>query len=171
MKPDPFRYDKWIEAALRGVVRQALRQVADHGFHGSHHFYLTFRTDAPGADIPDHLQAKYPAEMTIVLQHEYWDLVVVEDFFEVSLSFDDVRSRLHIPFEAVIAFSDPAVKFGLQLKVEEIPASAGGEPIRSVTPVAQRKAPPKPVAAREEEPAKDDAKRGEVIALDAFRKK
>jgi hypothetical protein len=114
-----LRYDRMVEDALRGVVRQALTYAADNGLPGEHHFYITFRTDYPGVDIPAHLHERYPSEMTIVLQYQFWDLKVKAEFFEVTLSFADVPEQLHVPYDAVVSFADPAVRFGLQFESGE----------------------------------------------------
>jgi hypothetical protein len=113
MSTNPLRYDRLIEEALRGVVRRALREVADVGdLPGSHHFYITFKTTAAGVSLADRLREKYPDEMTIVLQYQFWALEVAADHFAVTLKFDNVPERLVIPFAAVTAFADPAAKFG-----------------------------------------------------------
>jgi hypothetical protein len=142
-----------VEAALRGVVREALARTAANGLPGAHHFYITFRTRFPGLRLPDDLAQQYPEEMTIVLEHQFWELEVSEHCFAVTLSFQNRPERLTIPFEAITAFADPAVKFGLQFQ----PAPAGALPAETM-----------PIAAAE--PEKND-KPGEVVALDAFRKK
>ncbi len=116
MAEDLMRYDRLVEDALRGVVRRALLEVLANGLPGEHHFYITFRSQCPGVQMPDSLRATYPNEMTIVLQHQYWDLVIEEDRFAVSLSFNNIRHHLSIPFEAVVAFADPSVRFGLQFE-------------------------------------------------------
>lgn len=115
---ETLRYDRWIEDALKGVVRRALTHCQEHGLPGDHHFYITFATDHPDVSMPEHLKAQYPREITVVLEHEYWDLNVGEDAFDVSLSFNDIRSPLHIPFETITGFADPSVKFGLQFKMD-----------------------------------------------------
>jgi hypothetical protein len=150
---DLLRYDKMVEAALRGVVREALARTAAKGLPGAHHFYVTFRTHFPGLALPSHLTQQYPEEMTIVLEHQFWDLDVLEHSFSVTLSFQNKPERLTIPFDAITAFADPAVKFGLQFQGSPAEADAALPP-----------APP----ARSEEKAE---KPGEVVALDAFRKK
>jgi uncharacterized protein len=149
---DLLRYDKMVEAALRGVVREALARAAANGLPGAHHFYLTFRTHFPGLRLSDDLARQYPDEMTIVLEHQFWELEVNEQCFSVTLSFQNRPERLTIPFDAITAFADPAVKFGLQFQP---------------TPVEARPGETIPVAT---EPEKSD-KPGEVVALDAFRKK
>src|SRR3546814_6119253 len=113
---DLLRYVRMVERALRGVLRETLVQVGRHGLPGNHHLYITFRTDHPDVRLAEHLRAKYPNEMTIVIQYQFWDLELDEAAFAVSLSFNDVRERLYIPFEAVTAFADPSVSFGLQFQ-------------------------------------------------------
>jgi hypothetical protein len=111
-------YDEIVQEALRAVVGRVLGQVADSGGNlpGSHHFYITFKTGAPGVDIPQHLHARFPDEMTIVLQNKFWDLAVAHDSFSVGLSFNQMPAKLTIPFSAITAFVDPAVDFGLQFQ-------------------------------------------------------
>ena len=158
MGRDLLRYDKMVEDALRGVVRQSMAQVAKNGFPGNHHFYLTFHTRDPGVKIPEHLRTQYPDEMTIVLQFQYWGLEVTEEAFEVTLSFNKQHERLHIPFSALTGFVDPAVQFGLQFKGEII-AGQPEKPEKAGAPAVspeQGTAPPQP---------------GQVVTLDAFRKK
>jgi len=153
---DLLRYDKMVEAALRGVVREVLARAAASGLPGTHHFYITFRTGFPGVAIPDFLVAQYPDQMTVVLEHQFWDLEVQEEKFSVSLSFKNNPERLVIPFEAITAFADPSVKFGLQFQATPVDAPAIG---------------PAPAT---DAPAKSNAKtprEGEVVALDSFRKK
>lgn len=111
-------YDEIVQEALRAVVGRVLGQVADAGgfLPGDHHFYITFKTGAAGVDIPKHLKERFPDEMTIVLQNKFWDLTVAPDHFSVGLSFNQVPSKLVIPFAAITAFVDPAVDFGLQFQ-------------------------------------------------------
>ena len=154
-----LRYDKMVEEALRSVVRDALTVAAEHGLPGEHHFYVTFLTQAPGVQIPDHVRARHPDEMTIVLQHQFWGLEVDEDWFEVTLSFSGVSERLVIPFAAVTGFADPSAKFGLQFQpVPEDDEEYEGE-----------LGEPAPSAAEKPHSPEDEA--GKVVALDAFRKK
>lgn len=122
---DELQYDVMVENALRGVVRQALEQVAQNGLPGEHHFYITFRTDHPDARISDRLREQYPREMTIVLQYQFWDLSVGETSFSVTLSFNNRSEFLDVPFDAVIAFADPSVRFGLQFDATDGSGSAG----------------------------------------------
>ena len=111
---DRFHYDALVDDALRSVVRRVLTQVAEKGLPGSHHFYISFRSTDPGVELPEYLRAKYPEEMTIVLQHQYWDLILGPDSFEVTVSFNKQQERIKVPFAALSAFVDPSVRFGLQ---------------------------------------------------------
>ena len=113
-------YDEIVQEALRAVVSRVLGEVEANGLPGEHHFYITFRTRAPGVEIPQHLIEKFPDEMTIVIQNRYWDLKVSEDRFKVGLSFNQISSMLHIPFAAITSFVDPAVDFALQFHVDEV---------------------------------------------------
>ena len=180
MEETPLRYDVWVEEALRGVIRQALGWVSENGLPSDHHFYITFETGAHGVEIPDFLHTEYPEEMTIVIQHRYRDLMVADDAFEVTLTFKGVSERLRIPLEAVTAFADPAVNFGLQLKVTEASNEednigltfVAGESLQeepAEAPMAQ--GPDAEEPAEPQEQAAEEKKSGEVIALDTFRKK
>jgi hypothetical protein len=182
---DRFHYDALVDDALRGVVRRVLRQVADKGLPGSHHFYISFRSTDPGVRLPDYLRAKYPEEMTIVLQHQYWDLIIAEDFFEVTVSFNKQQERIKVPFAALSAFVDPSVRFGLQFDRKEKAAAPAEKPSAtpaSATPLpAPEKRPPLGSPAGEvkadaeaqpaEEPAKPDDPASKIVKLDSFRKK
>jgi uncharacterized protein len=175
-----LRYDMMVEKALRGVVREALAVAAERGLPGSHHFYITFRTDMASVEIPDSLKAQYPHEMTIVLEHQFWDLQVDERQFSVTLSFRNLPQRLTVPFAAVTAFSDPSVKFGLEFRLDsEREAAADGQ---GLAKLLESEWGGDPVSApgdangvdREsgtDGAAKGDDKTGEVVKLDLFRKK
>ena len=113
-----LHYEKFVEDALRSVVRRALEEIAKEGLPGHHHFYITFRTHFPDVEISPSLLNRHPFELTIVLQNQYWGLEVEQDYFEVTLSFNKQSERLHIPFAAVSAFSDPPAKFGLQFNMD-----------------------------------------------------
>jgi uncharacterized protein len=158
MTTSEIPYDRWLEEALRGVVRRALMHTAEYGLPGVHHFYLTFVTTAEGVELSPELRAKYPEEMTIVLQHQFWDLSVEEDRVSVTLKFRGRPSRLVVPFAAVTAFGDPSVSFGLQLKTIAVDTPAAG----AGTETAGDRTPAQPAS----EPGT-----GQVIALDTFRKK
>lgn len=138
MARDSLHYDRMVESALRGVVRQALAAVVEQGLPGNHHFYLTFRTNQPGVEIADRLRAQYPQEMTIVLQHQFWGLEVNDEFFVVNLSFSNVPERLKVPYAALVSFVDPSVKFGLQFQVAGETAGTS----LSVGEVTDKAAPP-----------------------------
>src|SRR5208282_5284626 len=124
MATDHIRYDILAQAALRGVVRTVLADAARKGLPGEHHFKITFNTTAPAVRLSDRMRARYPQDMTIVLQHQFWDLAVTEQAFEVGLSFGGVPERVVVPFEAVTAFYDPAVQFGFQFETIEAAAAA-----------------------------------------------
>jgi uncharacterized protein len=128
---DPLDYARLVREALRDVPRQALRLAASEGLPGDHHFYVTFRTSHPGVALSPGLHARYPEQMTIVLQHQYRDLAVGEDAFSVTLRFGGAPERVHVPFAALVAFADPAARFGLQFepgpKTAARPERADGE--------------------------------------------
>lgn len=135
MAQDLYQYERMVERALRGVVREAIERAVREGLRGAHHFYIGFATEAPGVVIPDALRARYPHEMTIVLQHQYWDLEVGKDSFSVTLSFQKQYERLVIPFAAVRSFADPSVDFVLQFaSPEQQPGEAAGVPAPIATP-------------------------------------
>jgi hypothetical protein len=132
MTQDILRYDLMVQDALKGVVRKILAEAGRDGLPGEHHFYITFRTGAPGVRLSQRLREKHPDEMTIVLQHQFWDLNVSEHAFEVGLSFSGVPERLLIPFDAITTFFDPSVQFGLKFETQdpaaEAPAGEVGAP-------------------------------------------
>ncbi len=167
MDDNALQYHIWVEQALRDVIRRALRYAETEGLPGEHHFYITFRTGAEGVGIADFLRAEYPDEMTIVLQHQFWDLEVGDDLFVVTLSFNGVSQHLRIPFAAVTAFADPAINFALQLKLTG--ADAASQPGLEAAAMAPQGAPPAEPATPDQ--ALKEEKSGEVIALDTFRKK
>jgi hypothetical protein len=160
-----------VEHALRGVVRQALRVVAERGLPGAHHLYLTFLTQHPGVVISETLRVRFPKDMTIVLQYEFWGLEVDEQSFSVTLSFNGQHERLTIPFAAVTGFADPAVKFGLQFEVSESDTAEGAGPL--VVKGPERKAAASAADGKRDGQADagDAAKGADVVTLDAFRKK
>ena len=124
MPEDHIRYDMLAQAALRGVVRTVLADAAKRGLPGEHHFKITFATAAPGVRLSARMRAQYPQTMTIILQHQFWDLAVRDEAFDVGLSFGGIPEKLTIPFEALTAFFDPAVHFGLQFApADAAPAS------------------------------------------------
>jgi hypothetical protein len=195
-----IRYDLLAQQALREVVRTVLADVAKKGLPGEHHFKITFNTTAPGVRLSDRLRAQYPETMTIILQHQFWDLAVTERAFEVGLSFGGIGELLAVPFDSIVAFYDPAVQFGFHF--EAIDAAAAGEGSEAAKDVAKDAAKPalagedqtarkpaalprgKSAAGKKSEPAapsetaeppsggndKPDGG-GEVVRLDRFRKK
>jgi hypothetical protein len=169
MPVDHIRYDILAQEALRGVMRTVLTDAARKGLPGEHHFKITFTTTAPGVQLSDRMRAQYPEAMTIILQHQFWDLVVDDDGFEVGLSFGGVPERLVVPFDAITAFFDPAVQFGFQF--ETIDADAAGKAPAGSSAEESRPEPlPSPAAAKE--PSTDGQGGGaEVVRLDRFRKK
>ncbi len=186
-------YERMVEDALRGVLRQALTITAAQGLPGAHHFYITFDTTHPGVNIAPSLKALHPNEMTIVVQNQFWDLKVFDEHFEITLSFSGASQRLFIPFAAVTAFADPHAKFGLQFHVEFEEASgadedadddAGDPPLDDAMPVdsakvAKRIKPTgktaaaatqnKPLTVVKAAAATDGS--DNIVTLDAFRKK
>ncbi len=190
MPEDLIRYEALVLDALRGVVRAVLQRVLKRGIPGDHHFFITFDTRAPGVGISKRLRDQYPHEMTIVLQHQFWDLAVTDDRFEVRLSFNNIPERLVIPFNAVRIFQDPTVHFALALRPPEgqdseeglsgdmsvlpppkselnglLPASLEPEPDEEEVPAAKA-----PLPESEARPA-GGRKTAEVVSLDKFRKK
>ena len=200
MGQDLIRYDVLAQDALRGVIRNVLGEVVKTGLPGDHHFFITFLTSAPGVRVSSRLREKYPELMTIVIQHQYWDLTVNDTAFEVGLSFSDIPERLLIPYSAIRGFYDPAVNFELEFDVRDMDAanSQNEEPAvptalapvpsapAPVVAVAPAKAPSKgagsakaagkdaPKEAAGEAAAPDEKpaeKSADVVSLDAFRKK
>ncbi|MDB5651769.1 MAG: stringent starvation family protein [Hyphomicrobiales bacterium] len=139
MANDLIRYDLLVQDALRSVVRKVMQEAAKEGLPGEHHFYITFRTTAPGVRLSSHMRAQYPDVMTVILQHQFWDLAVSEHNFEVGLSFRNIPERLLVPFEAVTEFYDPSVQFGLKFEVEEVSPEDGANDLEPIaTPPAAR---------------------------------
>jgi uncharacterized protein len=183
MPVDHIRYDLLTQQALRSVVRTVLIDAAKQGLPGEHHFYISFDTGAPGVKVSPRLRTQYPEDMTIVLQHQFWDLIVSEQGFEVGLSFNGVPERLIVPFDAVKGFFDPSVQFGLQFETtpESAPVEVPAAEPEKKKPAKGKKSPavveaekPEPAAGREAapEPEPDKPTGGaEVVRLDRFRKK
>jgi len=174
MATDHIRYDVLARDALRGVLRRVLTDAAEHGLPGEHHFFITFLSTAEGVKLSPRLLAQYPEEMTVILQHQFWDLVVTEDRFEVGLSFGGIPERLVVPFNAIKSFFDPSVQFGLQFEpsdaAAEAPAAEAPAPRNQEAPAAAPSALPAPSAESSDEPAKP-GEGAEVVRLDRFRKK
>ena len=161
MADTPLNYEKIVEDAMRGVAREALREIASGGMPGDHQIYICFKTGAPEVAMPDHLRAQYPKEITIILEHQFWDLSVDETGFSVGLAFAGKREHLHVPFAALTSFADPSVDFGLQFanpEDAEGPAPKGGK---------------RPAAGKAGgEAAAGGGEAGKkVVSLDQFRKK
>lgn len=169
MATDHIRYDVLARDALRGVLRRVLIDAAEHGLPGEHHFFITFVSTAEGVKLSPRLLAQYPEEMTVILQHQFWDLVVTEDRFEVGLSFNGIPERLVVPFSAIKSFFDPSVQFGLQFETDGAADAPAAETPATAAATALA-APPAPPAETTEEPAKS-GDGAEVVRLDRFRKK
>jgi hypothetical protein len=169
MDKDLLRYDRMVEAALRGVVREAIARVAGLGLPGGHSLYITFRSDFPGVDMPDWLKALYPEAMTIVLEHQFWDLSADEETFGVTLSFKGRRQRITVPYAALTAFHDPGVQFGLRFdQMQEGEEKSAVQGAKGAIPSVPA---PLPAPAAKPEPAPDAAKTAQVVNLESFRKK
>jgi uncharacterized protein len=184
MSTDLIRYDLLVQDALRSVVRRVLADTARTGLLGDHHFNIAFKTQAPGVVVPQSIKARFPDEMSIILQHEFWDLTVNQDVFEVSLNFSRRPERLTVPFDAITGFTDPSVPFGFKLepRVAEDgsaakPASPPAEarPQGKPSPAAEAKREAEKTAAAKPDTAPDKAApaagAAKVVSIDAFRKK
>jgi hypothetical protein len=155
-------YEELVQNALRDVIKQSLKITASQGPVGDHHFYISFATDFPGVVLPQYLREEYPEEITVVLQHEFWDLTVEDNFFKVTLCFNDMNEPLTVPFEAITNFVDPSVKFGLQFTPNYDLA------LEEPAPVAPPKKGKKAADKNKKKTKGDDSN---VVTLDAFRKK
>ena len=165
MATDHIRYDVLARDALRGVLHRVLSDAAEHGLPGEHHFFITFLSKADGVKLSPRLLAQYPEEMTIILQHQFWDLTVTEDRFEVGLSFGGIPERLVVPFASIKSFFDPSVQFGLQFEPQE----AAEMPAAKLPAVPASPAEPAESAATEEPPKNNEG--ATVVRFDRFRKK
>ena len=166
MAEDLMNYANLAQEALRGVVRLALRKVEREGLPGEHHFFIAFSTTHPGVQISERLKNRYPEEMTIVMQHQFWNLIVRERDFQAELSFDNIPERLVVPFAAIKGFLDPHVQFGLQFEPaveEENEQGEAASPPAELPEAAANNSETPPVPA-----SNDDSK---VVSIDAFRKK
>lgn len=182
MVQDLIRYDILAQEALRGVIRKVLVEVATTGLPGNHHFFITFLTGAPGVRISSRLKEKYPEQMTIVLQHQYWDMVVTDQLFEVGLSFGDIPEKLTIPFSAIRGFYDPSVNFELEFDVtvlQPISDNDEGDEVASIEllPSDEAESPHKGKSDKDSAGETEDGSTetpktsADVVSLDAFRKK
>ena len=170
MATDHIRYDVLARDSMRDVLRRVLTDAARHGLPGDHHFYITFDSRAEGVTISPRLLAQYPEEMTVVLQHQFWDMKVTEDRFEVGLSFGGVPERLVVPFKAIKSFLDPSVQFGLQFETGENEADAQTADASSATSLAAPASTPETAAVEDDTPPRP-SEGAEVVRLDRFRKK
>jgi hypothetical protein len=189
MAVDHIRYDILAQEALRGVVQTVLKDAAKNGLPGEHHFYITFDTRAEGVRLPSRLLAQFPEAMTIVLQHQFWDLVVGDTSFEVGMSFGGIPERLTVTFASIKEFVDPSVPFGVKFEqVAETPAATAAPTSTTPTPASEPQpaaepkrttpavaAVPQPASETQQAPSDDDPNKpvsgGEVVSLDRFRKK
>ena len=158
---DPLDYPRLVREALRDVPRQALRLAAQEGLPGDHHFYLTFLTTHPGVAMSPGLHARHPRDMTIVLQHQFWDLAVGEEAFSVTLRFGGAKERVHVPFAALVAFADPAAQFGLHFEPGEEAEAAKARP----------EAPGEGVAAVTAASSSPETPAANVVDIRAFRRR
>ena len=175
MSEDLMNYQALVDKALKSVVRDTLRRIAEEGLPGDHHLYITFQTRHLGVEIADHLSAQYPNEMTIVLQHQFWGLEITEDGFEITLSFSGKNERLAIPFDSLVGFADPSVSFGLQFNAAVKAELPGGslDHKNSKSFVDAEDIRIKDISEGETSTHNNgdkESKTGEVVALDAFRK-
>ncbi|AJD51178.1 MULTISPECIES: SspB family protein [Thalassospira] len=178
-EPEEFRYDLMVDQALRGVVKQILSRVAEEGLFGEHHYYITFQTNHPGVALPEGQRKAHPDNITVVLQHRFWDLKAEDDHFSVGMSFDGMPTTVVVPFDAMLAFVDPSANFMLTFSVEEEMGDDDfdydeDDDLDADLVDGDEDATPQLVT----EPSKRGKKKpaeqgetGEVIALDAFRKK
>lgn len=172
MATDHIRYDVLTSEAMRAVLRKVLTDAASHGLPGEHHFFITFVSKAEGVKISPRLLAQYPEEMTIILQHQFWDLTVLEDRFEVGLSFGGIPERLIVPFSAIKSFLDPSVKFGLEFETSD--AAVVATETLPAAPAPSAVAVPASAAETTDstdEPTAPNQGGAEVVRLDRFRKK
>ncbi len=160
MTEDFIDYGRLIDDAMRGIVKKALKIVQEKGLEGDHHFFITFQTQHPEVMMSDKLMEKYPEEMTIILQHQFWELEVDDKHFSVVLSFDNVQENLTVPFSALTSFADPSVKFGLQFRRPQFTAKGG-----KVEKEDKKK------ASKSAEKSELKAENSNIVTLDSFRKK
>ncbi|WP_417829351.1 SspB family protein [Thalassospira sp.] len=177
-EPEEFRYDLMVDQALRGVVKDILARVAEEGLFGEHHYYITFQTNHPGVALPERQRKANPDNITVVLQHRFWDLKSEDDHFSVGMSFDGMPTTVVVPYDAMLAFVDPSANFMLTFSVEEEMDDADfgydeDDDLDADLIEGEENAPTlvtEPSKSRKK-PKPDANETGEVIALDAFRKK
>jgi len=177
MIQETIDYPGLIDSAMRNVVKEALIHVDTYGLPGEHHFFISFQTNFPGVSISPQLKSRYPEEITIVVQHQFWDLKITDKQFSIMLSFNNIPEKLVVPFDALTAFADPSIKFGLQFHGKQFAANSGGAHADEVVacPATGRTAHEKPsMAAFEEQAPSESAEAAndeKVISLEAFRKR
>ncbi len=166
-------YGNLMHEAMRGLIRKVLQDVCDNGLPGAHHFFITFDTSHPDAELADWLSDRYPGEMTVVMQHWYDKLVVSDDGFSVTLNFGDAPEPLYIPYDAIKTFVDPSVEFGLRFETQEPDDDEGAatkRPKAPGVPLARSKTSKTPEKAPADRKASEKAKDAEIVSLDSFRK-
>ena len=182
MTQETIDYPGMIDTAMRGVVREALHHVDKFGLPGEHHFFISFQTNFPGVSISPQLKSRYPEEITIVVQHQFWDLKITDKQFSIMLSFNNIPEKLVVPFDALTAFADPSIKFGLQFHGKRVaPMSSstsatntGGEEPVSCPATGRTGHEKPPMAAFEEDAPSEDTKAAndeKVVSMEAFRKR
>ena len=186
MTQETIDYPGMIDTAMRHVVSDALKHVDKFGLPGDHHFFISFQTNYPGVSISPQLKARYPEEITIVVQHQYWDLKITDTQFSIMLSFNNIPEKLVVPFDALTAFADPSIKFGLQFHGKRIPSSASSsntgtnllandkeEPVACPATGRTQNEKPSMTAFEEEAPSEETtaANDEKVISLESFRKR
>lgn len=175
-------YGQLIDDAMHVIVQKALRRVAKEGLPGNHHFFISFLTEYPGVQLSEKLRQKYPDEMTIVLQYQFEDLRVDDQGFAVSLSFDNIKEKIEVPFAALTAFADPSVKFGLQFRHIDIDEELDDEEIEALGELEELETPPPATGQNNDQgdeksgkkstaKKKRGKKKSNVVSLDTFRKK
>lgn len=176
MTQDTIDYPGLIDSAMRNVVREALHHVDKFGLPGDHHFFISFQTEYPGVQISPQLKSRYPEEITIVIQHQFWDLKITDKQFSIMLSFNNIPEKLVVPFDALTAFADPSIKFGLQFHGKRASSTSGAtkeEPV--ACPATGRTGVEKPPTASFEEEAPSEETRAandeKVVSMEAFRKR
>lgn len=173
MTKDTIDYPSMIDNAMRDVVRQSLVHIERYGLPGDHHFFISFQTNYPGVTISPQLKSRYPEEITIVVQHQFWDLHINNEFFSIMLSFNNIPEKLVVPFDALTAFADPSIKFGLQFHGKKAATLSGDEKV--ACPATGRTGAEKPpIASFEEEATREEAKPAndeKVVSMEAFRKR
>ena len=175
MTHDTIDYPGLIDSAMRNVVKEALIHVDKFGLPGEHHFFISFQTNFPGVSISPQLKSRYPEEITIVVQHQFWDLKITDTQFSIMLSFNNIPEKLVVPFDALTAFADPSIKFGLQFHGKQFAANSGSSDEAVSCPATGRTGNEKPpMAAFEEDAPSESAEAAndeKVISLEAFRKR